>query len=122
MTKVLIIDDDEFMLNVLANQLKEEGYILFTTADGPHGIELYKNEKPDIVLLDIGLPSIDGFEVLKQIKQFDTNAKVIMITGYPSSMMEEEAMRNGAFAFYEKPGVIRVLRNVTKNALASQVS
>jgi len=122
MTKVLIIDDDEFMLNVLAHQLQDEGYSLFTTADGPHGIELYKNERPDIVLLDIGLPSIDGLEVLKQIKQFDADAKVIMITGYPSSMMREEAMRIGAFAFYEKPGVIRMLKNVTKNALASQVS
>jgi DNA-binding NtrC family response regulator len=122
MTKVLIIDDDEFMLNVLSNQLQDEGYILFTTADGPHGIELYKSEKPDIVLLDIGLPTIDGLEVLKQIKQFNTDAKVIMITGYPSSVMKEEAMRNGAFAFYEKPGVIRMLKNVTKNALASQAS
>ena len=121
MTKVLIVDDDEFMLNVLASQLNEEGYILFTTADCPHGIELYKKEMPDIVLLDIGLPSISGLEVLKQIKQFDTNAKVIMITGYPSSLMKEEAMRYGAFAFYEKPGVIRMLRKVTQNALASQV-
>ena len=122
MNKVLIIDDDEFMLNVLAHQLQDEGYILFTTADGPHGIELYKSEKPDIVLLDIGLPSIDGLEVLKQIKQFDSDAKIIMITGYPSSMMREEAMRMGAFAFYEKPGVIRMLKNVTKSALTSQVS
>jgi DNA-binding NtrC family response regulator len=122
MTKVLIVDDDEFMLNVLANQLQEEGYLLFTTADGPHGIELYKKEKPDIVLLDVGLPTISGIEVLKQIKQFDADAKVIMITGYPSSLMKEEAMSNGAFAFYEKPGVIHILRKVTQSALASPVS
>jgi two-component system chemotaxis response regulator CheY len=122
MNKVLIIDDDEFMLNVLSKQLEDDGYTLLSTADGPHGIELYKKEKPDIVLLDIGLPTISGIEVLKQIKQFDADAKIIMITGYPSSLMKEEAMRNGAFAFYEKPGVIRMLKNVTKNALASQVS
>jgi DNA-binding NtrC family response regulator len=121
MTKVLIVDDDEFMLNVLANQLQDEGYILFTTADGPHGVELYKKERPDVVLLDIGLPTISGIEVLKQIKQFDAEAKVIMITGYPSSLMKEEAMRNGAFAFYEKPGVILMLRKVTQSALAAQV-
>jgi two-component system chemotaxis response regulator CheY len=96
--------------------------MLLTTADGPQGIELYKKEKPDIVLLDVGLPTISGLEVLKQIKQFDPDAKIIMITGYPSSLMKEEAMSNGAFAFYEKPGVIRVLREVTQNALASQVS
>jgi DNA-binding NtrC family response regulator len=120
MTKVLIVDDDEFMLNVLAIQLQDEGYFIFTTADGPHGIELYKNEKPDIVLLDIGLPTISGLEVLKQIKQIDPAAKVIVITGYPSSLMKEEAMANGAFAFYEKPEVIRMLRTVTQNALASQ--
>jgi DNA-binding NtrC family response regulator len=122
MTKVLIVDDDEFILNILAHQLQEEGTILFTTADGPHAVELYKKEMPDIVLLDIGLPSISGLEVLKQIKQFDKNAKVIMITGYPSSLMEKEAMSNGAFAYYEKPSVICKLREVTQNALASQVS
>jgi DNA-binding NtrC family response regulator len=121
MNKVLIIDDDEFMLNVLAIQLQDEGYLIFTTADGPHGIELYKKEKPDIVLLDIGLPSISGIDVLKEIKKFDIDAKVIMITGYPSSVMKEEAMSNGAYAYYEKPGVISMLREVTQNALASQV-
>lgn len=121
MTKVLIVDDDEFMLNVLANQLEDEEFILYTTADGPHGIELYKKEKPDIVLLDVGLPSISGIEVLKQIKKYDSDARVIMITGYPSALMREEAMSNGALAFYEKPGVIQKLRKVTQDALASQV-
>jgi|WetSurMetagenome_2_1015567.scaffolds.fasta_scaffold789020_2 DNA-binding NtrC family response regulator len=121
MTKVLIIDDDEIMLNVIANQLHEENTILFTTADGLHGVELYKKEIPDIVLLDIGLPSIGGLEVLKQIKQFDAAAKVIIITGYPSSLMEEEALKYGALAFYEKPGVIPMLQKVTQHALASQV-
>jgi len=121
MNKVLIIDDDEFMLNVLTRQLQGDGYTLLSTADGPHGIELYKKEKPDIVLLDIGLPSISGIEVLKQIKQFDADAKVIMITGYPSSVMKEAALSNGAYAYYEKPGVITVLRKVAQTVLASQV-
>ena len=122
MTKVLIVDDDEFMLNVLATQLHESGYLIFTTADGPHGIELFKKERPDLVLLDVGLPSISGLEVLKQIKKIDDEAKVIMITGYPSSLMKEEAMNNGAFAFYEKPGVVQILSQITQNALTSQVS
>ncbi len=121
MIKVLIIDDDEWMLKTLTSQLQGEGYILITTADGPQGIELYRKEKPDIVLLDMGLPSISGLEVLKEIKRIDAEAKVIIITGYPSAQMMEEAMSNGAFAFYAKPSVIGMLRKITQDAIASQV-
>jgi len=117
MAKVLVIDDDELMLNVLTSQLQDEGYVLMSTADGPRGIELYRVERPDVVILDIGLPSVSGVDVLKEIKRIDPGAKVIIITGYPSSQMQEESMRNGAFAFYEKPGVIRLLRKAVQQAL-----
>ena len=119
MARILIIDDDELMLNALTNLLQDEGYNLMITADGPRGIELYRKEKPDVVLLDLGLPSVSGLDVLKEIKQIDPNAKVIIITGYPSEQMMEEAMKSGAFAFYEKPGVISKIMRVIKNALGA---
>ncbi len=103
MSKVLIIDDDEMMLRALGNYLNEGGFTILTTADGPQGIFIYKNENPDVVILDLGLPSLDGRDVLKQILNYDPGAKVIISTGYGSKQTEEEVMKNGAYAFFSKP-------------------
>jgi DNA-binding NtrC family response regulator len=117
LNKVLIIEDDELMLNAMSLNLKDGDYKLIATADGPRGLELYENEKPDLVLLDIGLPSINGIEVLKKIKKSDSETKVIIMTGYSSEKMKEEAIINGAFAFFEKQQIISILPDVVKSAL-----
>lgn len=119
MSKILIIDDDEMMLIALSKYLHETGYKILTTADGPQGILIYKNEKPDVVILDLGLPSVDGQEVLKQIIEYNKNAKVIISTGYRSKQTEDDAMKNGAFAFFSKPFDIVLLIEKINSALQS---
>ncbi len=118
MPKILIIDDDEVQLRLQQSILAGQGYALFSTADGPQGILLYRTHHPDLVLLDIGLPSISGIEVLKQIRQIDPKAKVIVITGYASVESAVVAIREGAFDYVRKPYDINVLLQKVESALS----
>ena len=83
--------------------LEKEGYLVLSTADAPRGIELYIEQRPDIVLLDLGLPSMNGLEVLRKIRRIDGHAKVIVVTGHGSDESAEVAQRYGACAFVQKP-------------------
>lgn len=102
-TKVLVIDDDEILLHVVSNFLIAKGYSVLSTADGPQGVLIYKNERPHVVLLDIGLPSLDGYKVLKQILSIDAEAKVIIVSGYGSETTALKFLDTGAAAFHHKP-------------------
>ena len=102
MSKVLVIDDDELLLTLMCSFLIEAGYSVVSTADGPQGITIYDEQRPDLVLLDLGLPSMSGIAVLQVIRDIEPNAKVIVMTGYGSSESAEEAKRNGALDFVEK--------------------
>ena len=103
MPKVLVIDDDEITLTLIQNILQDEGCEVFSTADGPQGITIFKRQKPDLVLLDLGLPSMNGLEVLRKIRALDGEAKVIVVTGYSSVESAEVAQRYGAFDYVKKP-------------------
>ncbi len=103
MAKVLIIDDDEMVLALMQNILQDEGYSVLTTADGPQGISIYKEQRPDIVLLDLGLPSMNGLEVLRKLRSFDLGARIIVVTGLGTSDSAEVALRYGAWDFVHKP-------------------
>jgi two-component system response regulator AtoC len=103
MPKILIIDDDEVQLSLQRSVLSSRGYTVQSTADGPQGILLFRTHHPDLVLLDIGLPSMSGIEVLKQIRQIDQKAKVIVITGYASVESAVHAIRAGAWDYVKKP-------------------
>lgn len=103
MPKVLVIDDDELLLSLMQNILQTQGYTILSTADGPRGIAIYKEERPDVVLLDLGLPSMNGLEVLRKIRKFDEKARVIVVTGYGSAESVEVAYRAGAWDFVQKP-------------------
>ena len=100
---VLVVDDDEMHLALMQNILQKEGYKIFTTADGPQGIAIYKEHRPDIVLLDLGLPRMNGLEILRRLKTFDENAKIIVLTGYGSEESAELALRYGASDYIRKP-------------------
>lgn len=119
MPKVLIIDDDELLLSLMQNILHGEGYTILSTADGPRGIAIYKEEHPDIVVLDLGLPSMNGLEVLRKIKSFDENARVIVVTGYGSAESVEVAYRSGAWDFVQKPFDNAEFLNLLKRAITA---
>mgnify|MGYP001579050198 FL=1 len=118
MPKILLIDDDEVQLRLQQSILAGQGYAIYSTADGPQGILLYKTHHPDLVLLDIGLPTISGIEVLKQIRQIDPKAKIIVITGYASVESAVLAIREGAWDYVRKPYDVNALLKKIESALS----
>lgn len=119
MQKILIIEDDEVQLRLQRIILQEEGYTVHSTADGPQGITIFKQHSIDLVLLDLGLPSMSGIEVLKEIRRHDAKAKVIVVTGYPSVESIVVAMQNGAWDYMQKPVDVKVLLKKISSALAA---
>jgi len=77
--KILIIEDDKFLRELIAQKLIKEGYNIVEAVDGEKGIKSVKDEKPDLVLLDLILPGIDGFEVLSKIKEDPVLSQVPVI-------------------------------------------
>lgn len=118
MKKILIIDDDKMMLNALTTLLESEDCVIETSTDGEGGIRLYREHRPNIVLLDLRLPTTTGIEVLKEIMHVDGKAKVIIITGYPTPEVRTEAIENGALFFYEKSKDITQLTEAVQKVLA----
>ena len=91
--KVLLIEDDIFLKKVIKRKLLKEGYKILEALDGREGINKIKGEKPDLVLLDLVLPEMNGFEVLSQIKKDKTLAKIPVII--LSNLGEEEDIKKG---------------------------
>lgn len=117
MSSILIVDDDEVQLRLQRILLMKEGYTVFTTADGPQGITIFKKNHIDLVLLDLGLPSMSGIEVLKEIRRIDNKAKVIVVTGYPSVESTVLAMQCGAWDYIQKPVDVELLLKKIDSAL-----
>jgi DNA-binding response OmpR family regulator len=103
MPSVLVIDDDEITLALMHSILEEEGYTIFSTADGPQGLSIYKERSPNLVILDLALPSMNGLEVLRRLRKHDADAKVIVVTGFGSEESAKVALRYGAWSYIEKP-------------------
>jgi len=105
MITILIIDDEELIRKRLKKILELDDFNIITAENGHKGIEMFKKERPDIILLDIKMPGLDGIEVLRRIKANDPNhaTEVIMITGHGGVESAIQAMREGAFAYLQKP-------------------
>jgi two-component system chemotaxis response regulator CheY len=104
MKKVLIIDDAVFMRMTIKMMLEKNGYEVVGEAEnGEVGVNLYKNLSPDIVTLDITMPVMDGLAALKEIRNIDSKAKVIMVSAMGQELMVKEAILNGAKTFLVKP-------------------
>lgn len=101
--RVLVIEDDEFQLSILGSGLRDEGYDVFLTADGPKGIEIFRQKNPDLVLLDLALPSMSGLEVMRKLKELDATANILVVSGFPSKESIEVASRYGVKEFIAKP-------------------
>ncbi len=97
--------------------LQTENHTVITATEADSGIQLFREQKPDAVFLDLRLEGKNGIEVLSEIRQIDPSAKVIVITGYPSPEIKAEVMSKGAFFFYEKNRDVAELLQALHNAL-----
>ena len=101
--KVLIVDDEYLIRYALQILLEDDGYSAFTAGCGDDALRLFSEQKPDIVILDIHLPDIDGMVLLETIKEIRPAAAVIMATACPDVRSSMEAMKRGALDYLEKP-------------------
>lgn len=117
---ILIIDDEVLTLNNLKRALAKEGYEILLADAGETGIEVFKKNRPNLVLVDLMLPGIDGIEVLKQIKTIDINTVVIMITAYEIFEKAVESLKLGAYDYLLKPFRISDLKASVTRGLELQ--
>lgn len=103
--KILVADDEEDIKMVLQMYLENNGYEVVTAFDGLDAVSKIRDERPDLVLMDIMMPVIDGVEVTRQIKADETtkDIPVIMLTAAAQSSMVEKAMEAGACEYIAKP-------------------
>jgi two-component system response regulator (stage 0 sporulation protein F) len=98
---ILVVDDSQLICDLFRHILKN--YTLFIAQSGKECLKILKKHRPDLILLDLQLPGIDGFETLKRIKECDSSIEVILITAFGIPEFGENAIRLGAKAFLEKP-------------------
>ena len=113
---VVIVDDSGMSRKILRNILEEDGYaVVAEGSDGLEGVLAYKEHDPDIITLDITMPNMDGTEALREIKAYDENAKVIMITAAGQQNKIIEALKLGADRFVTKPfDKDEILKNINE--------
>ncbi len=112
--KILIVDD-QFGIRILLNEVfQKEGYHTFQAANGVQALELVTKETPDLVLLDMKIPGMDGIEILKRMKKLNQDIRVIIMTAYGELDMIKESKDLGALTHFAKPFDIDDLREAVK--------
>ncbi|WP_297436577.1 response regulator [uncultured Clostridium sp.] len=116
MAKVLIVDDAAFMRMMVKDILTKNGFeVIGEASNGLKAIEMYKQERPDVVTMDITMPEMDGIEAVKAIKAYDPTAKIIMCSAMGQQSMVMDAIKAGARDFIVKPfQADRVLEAINK--------
>lgn len=113
--KILIVDDEKGMRDLLSKVLKKEGYQVFVAQDGEEGLDVIKSQSVDIVIADLDMPVMNGIEMIKCAKEFDPSLTIIIITAYASMESAIEALKLGAYDYLIKPfNIEQVKLTVTK--------
>ncbi len=103
MAKILIVDDAEFLRVRISKMLSGDGHQIVEADNGAKALDLYKSFQPNVVLMDITMPEMDGLSALKAIRSFDSKAQVIMLTALGQESVVLEAIKSGARDFIVKP-------------------
>lgn len=115
--KILIVDD-QFGIRILLNEvLQREGYETFQAANGMQALEIVKQHSPDLVLLDMKIPGMDGIEILKRMKQLKKEIRVIIMTAYGELDMIQKAKDLGALTHFSKPFDIEDIKRAVKEVV-----
>ncbi len=117
--KILIVDDDDDLRRGLNIRLRASGYQVVFAADALSALSMAKKEKPDLIILDLGLPAGNGFTVMERLSDIMPVASIpiIILTARDSASSEERSLTAGAVAFFQKPVDNEVLLAAIKKAL-----
>jgi DNA-binding response OmpR family regulator len=107
--KVLLVDDEEEFVETLADRLEMRDMEAGAVFNGEQALDAVKKEEPDVIVLDVKMPGMDGIEVLRRVKKAYPNVEVIILTGHGTDKDEEAARNLGAFDYIKKPAEIEYL-------------
>lgn len=111
----LLIVDDQFGIRILLSEVfQKAGFETYQAANGIQALEIVKEQNPDLVLLDMKIPGMDGLEILKRMKTINKDIRVIIMTAYGELDMIQEAKELGAITHFAKPFDIDEIRDVVK--------
>ena len=119
--KILVVDDDVASVETTVEVLEREGYELRSASGGRQALKILREEDIDVVITDLKMPDLSGFDLLKHIQKENLHTQVIIVTGYGTIDSAVEAMREGAFYYLKKPLEMNTLRQTVKNALEKQL-
>lgn len=115
--KILIVDD-QYGIRILLNEVfQKEGYNTYQAANGVQALEIVEKNSPNLVLLDMKIPGMDGIEILKRMKVIDKDIRVIIMTAYGELDMIQEAKDLGALTHFAKPFDIDEIRGAVRKYL-----
>jgi len=114
---ILVADDEPHVRSLLSSLLKTEGYNVVTAENGQHTLEVFRKESPDLILLDVRMPLMDGIETFKLIRQENDDVPVIMLTAHGTIETAVQAMKMGAFDYLAKPFNLEEIKIIIKKAL-----
>ena len=119
MEKILVVEDDKITRRLIKEILSRGGYEVIEGEDGSQALELFKKEKPDLVITDYQMPVMNGLRLLSEIRNITTGTPVIMLTGFGDIALTIKAIQIGAFDFLEKPINAPQLKSIVTSALSS---
>ena len=114
MAKILVVDDEPAILRFLKSFLEKRHYAAVTASTGQEALEKFREEAPEVVLLDIRLPDRNGLEVLKEMKRIDPRVSVIIVTAVTDDEIGKRALELGAFDYLIKPFELGHLEQVLR--------
>lgn len=116
-TKLLVVDDQMGVLKMLFEAFKDEGYQVELAGSGREAIDKVRREVPDIILMDVKMPGMNGLEVFREIRKFAETVPVVMMTAYGELEIVNEALLIGVKEYITKPFDINELREVIKRVI-----
>ncbi|WP_342433609.1 response regulator [Neobacillus sp. FSL H8-0543] len=120
--KILIVDD-QFGIRILLNEVfQKEGYQTFLAANGVQALDILNKHNPDLVLLDMKIPGMDGIEILKRMKVIEPDIRVIIMTAYGELDMIQEAKNLGAITHFAKPFDIDDIRAAVRKHIPQKTN
>jgi DNA-binding response OmpR family regulator len=117
--KILVVEDNPEMKNIITIRLEINGYSVITAEDGEQALEMAKQKNPDLIILDLMLPKITGFEVCRMLKFDDKykNLPIIILSALDQQDDREKATKNGADAYFIKPFDLELLLSKIKSLI-----
>ena len=119
--KVLLVDDEEEYVRTMAERMEMRDVSSRVALNGNEALQMIDDEAPDVMVLDLRMPGIDGMEVLEQVKKEHPNVQVVILTGHGSELEEKEARRLGAFQYLQKPADTNQILSVIRSAWSKSV-